>query len=130
MFSKTGTEEDNDQPSLPTPRLPKEHTWQELVQSQVKNGKLKCRTCKVYSTAVGDTVDEKTRCVCGRLARRHSFTGKPETQYQTALKWRQKQLAAVVDATIFGQMKNGARVCSHCKRPSTLQNGAGSFRSP
>lgn len=88
--------------------------WEQHVEEQVQKDKLKCRTCKAYSTTVDNTIDEEIRCVCGRLARRHSFTGKAETEYQNAQKWRPK-LAAVVDVTIYGQMKSGARVCSHLR---------------
>jgi hypothetical protein len=114
MFSNAQSKKDNVQLSLETSRLLKECTWEELVEEQVKQDKLKCRTCKAYSTTVDDTIDEKTRCVCGRLVHRHSFTGKAETELQNAQKWRPK-LAAVVDVTIYGQLKSGARVCSRLR---------------
>ncbi len=114
MFSNTQSKKDNVQLSLKTSKLPKECRWEELVEEQVKQDKLKCRTCKVYSTTIDDTIDEETLCVCGRLAHRHSFTGKAETEYKSAQKWRPK-LAAVVDVTIYGRLKSGARVCSRLR---------------
>ena len=89
---------------------PQEYTWEELVNEQLKNDKLKCRTCKAYSSTVSATTDDNTRCVCGRLAHRHSFAGEVETEFQNAQKWRPK-LSAVVDVTTYGQLKSGARVC-------------------
>ena len=115
MFSNTQNKKDNIQPSLETPRLPEEYTWEELVEQQVKKDKLKCQTCKVYSTTENNTINEKTRCVCGRLAHRHSFTGNAETKYQNAQRWR-PVLAAVVDVTTYGQLKRGARVCSRLRK--------------
>ena len=111
MFSDIQSKKDSVQLSFETSRLPKEYTWKELVEEQVREDKLKCRTCKVYSTTIDDTIDEKTRCVCGRLVRRHSFIGEAQAEYQNAQKWRPK-LAATVDVSIYGQLKSGARVRS------------------
>ncbi len=89
----------------------KKRTWKELVREQVEKGKLKGATCAVYSTKPDETVGEKTRCICGRLAREHSFIGKPKEKFRAAQKWVDS-LAASVNVTEYGQLDNGARVCS------------------
>lgn len=84
--------------------------WEKLINKEVVKGTLKGRTCKIYSAKLSSTVDRDARCVCGRLARRHSYTGDPKTEYQGSQKWK-LEFAAEVDVTIYGQLANGARVC-------------------
>lgn len=87
----------------------KETTWGILVKEQLKKETLKCLTCSVYSTRVDETVPKETICVCKRLARQHSYSGVPETQYRNRQRWEQK-FAVEVDVTVYGQRKNGSRV--------------------
>lgn len=92
-------------------RLQKKKTWKELVDEQKEKDKLKGATCHIYSDKLENGVDKDTQCICGRLARRHSFIGNPKSNYRNAKKWNSK-LAAVVDVTEYGQISNGARVSS------------------
>jgi hypothetical protein len=87
-------------------------SWEELVAEQAKKKKLVGATCPIYSKQEEDTVDQTTLCVCGRLASRHSFTGKPKEKFRKAEKWGLK-LAEAVSLTEYGQMNNGARVCNY-----------------
>lgn len=90
--------------------LPRKKTWKELVDEQKEKGKLKGATCAVYSTPIEDAVDNEKQCICGRSARRHSYTGPPKKKFINAEKWASK-LAAVVDVTEYGQTSNDVRVC-------------------
>ncbi|CAF2997434.1 unnamed protein product [Rotaria sp. Silwood2] len=105
MYLNSASSEQNALPSLGTQ---KKLTWKELVKQQADNGKLKGATCAVYSKNVDDIVDKETQCICGRLPRQHSFTGKPKPKFRNAQKWTSK-LAAIVDVTQYGQLENGAR---------------------
>ena len=121
MIATTAREENYIHSSLSVPESSKETLWQKLVKQQVKDGTLKCPTCKVYSTkSDNNTVAKETRCVCGRLARRHSYTDDPETKYQKSQKWR-PNFTAIVDVTTYGQRKNGARVYYHSGAQSNIR---------
>lgn len=113
MLSNANQKKVKIQKPSPPHRSSKEYkAWEELVEEQIKNDTLKSRTCKAYSTNEKTNISEKTRCICGRLTYRHSFTGESEIEYQNAQKWRPK-LSCVVNVTVYGQLMNGARVCSY-----------------
>lgn len=104
-------EENNIQSSCPVLEPSEDTVWKKLVKEQIVEQTLKCPTCKIYSTKTANNIAlEGTRCVCGRLARRHSYTGDPETKYQKSQKWIVK-FADIVNVTTYGQLANGARVC-------------------
>ncbi|CAF3675629.1 unnamed protein product [Rotaria sp. Silwood1] len=105
MSSNSVSSEDNVSP----PRgAKKKMTWKELVKEQADKDNLKGATCAVYSENGDDTVNKETQCICGRLARQHSFIGQPKTKFRNAQRWI-PQLAIEVDVTHYGQLENGAR---------------------
>ena len=88
----------------------KETTWTELVKEQVEKKTLKGRTCKMYSEKRNVAVSDNRKCLCGRYVRRHSYTGDPVENPQDIPKWN-SDCVAKVDVTVYGERKNGARVC-------------------
>ena len=104
-------EQCNTQPSSSPHRLSHNSRWTELVKEELRKEILKCLTCKIYSKSADNTINDETECVCGRPARRHSYDGIPEAKPQHIRKWKSNQHAAIVDVTVYGQRKNGARVC-------------------
>ena len=97
--------------SLTYPRAFKEATWRKLVEEEVEKGKLKVLKCSCYSVSNNENLDNEIKCICGRYARRHSFTGEPRTQYRTAQRWVRRFIAVEEDVTVYGQLQSGARVC-------------------
>ncbi|CAF3973191.1 unnamed protein product [Rotaria sp. Silwood1] len=83
-------------------------TWAELVKREVKNGKLKVAACAVYSKKEENNVQPNAQCICGRIAREHSFNGDPKIKFRGAQKWLPK-LTIETDVTHYGQSKSGAR---------------------
>ena len=117
MASNIRIVEDCIQPLVP--ELSKPTEWEKLVKKEVLDGTLKGRTCRIYSAAMNRSSDEETRCVCGRLARRHSYTGVPETTYQNSQRW-ESRFAVEVDLTTYGLLENGARVCYRLRTVSNM----------
>jgi hypothetical protein len=85
-------------------------SWNTIVEKEVSKGTLKVKKCSCYSTRSNQSLNDGTECICGRLPRKHSFTGEPQTKFQNAKKWK-PQLATLEDVTVYGQLRNGARVC-------------------
>jgi len=88
----------------------KQMSWNAIVEQEIRKGELKVYKCSCYSTPSNQSLNDEIKCVCGRLARKHSFTGKPKTQFQNAKKWTPK-LATLEDVTVYGELRHGARVC-------------------
>jgi hypothetical protein len=87
-------------------------SWMELVRQAVNKKKLVGSTCHLYSTK---QVDEKSitskRCLCGRLARKHSFTGEPQTDLlRTSAEWQKFEHASEAPVTVFGILQNKIKV--------------------
>jgi len=110
MSLKIQNNEDEGFSLLPNFRASKPFPWRTIVEQEIRKGKLKVRKCSCYSASTNENLNDETKCICGRLARRHSFTGEPKTEYRTAKKWVAK-LATEEDVTVYGQLRSGARVC-------------------
>lgn len=112
MFSTTQSANDDEEVLVDSSGPPTETTWHALVKHQIENGTGKCRTCQIYST---DTDTDKTdgrdiRCVCGRLVRQNCNIDVLETKFQNIQGWR-SDFTVKIDATVYGQLDNGSRVC-------------------
>jgi hypothetical protein len=111
---------------LPVKLTQKTMAWKELVEEQIKLGKLKGATCAAYSRKHNET-DNNKACVCGRLPRQHSFNGDASKNFQKAVKWVEK-MAKETEVTAYGQLKNEARVRNH--KAYTLNDCFQSIFSP
>ena len=85
-------------------------SWKDYVKDQVQNEKLKAVTCPIYSANINRISDETNKCICGRLVRKHSYTGQPVEEYRDHKCWRENIHAEEVELTIYGQLINDARV--------------------
>ncbi|CAF3395770.1 unnamed protein product [Rotaria socialis] len=83
-------------------------TWKERVERYAANDELSGITCAVYSTRDANDFNQKTKCICGRLARLHSYEGEPKKELRKSRKWG-TELAGVTPMTVYGQLSNGAR---------------------
>ncbi|CAF2077519.1 unnamed protein product [Rotaria magnacalcarata] len=83
-------------------------TWKERVEAYTANDELSGVTCAVYSTRDAKNVNQNTKCICGRLARLHSYDGDSKIQFRQSKKWV-ADLADVTPITVYGQLSNGAR---------------------
>jgi hypothetical protein len=110
MSSSSQTNKDEDPSLAPNSRTSTQISWQSLVEEQITEGKLKVRKCSCYSALELENLDDKIICICGRLAREHSFTGRVQEVYRDAAKW-QPRIACDQDVTVYGQLGKGARVC-------------------
>jgi hypothetical protein len=88
----------------------KRMSWSTIVEKEVRKGKLKVKKCSCYSTPSNRNLNVETKCICGRLAREHSFRGEPQIKFQNAKKWTPK-LATLENVTVYGELRSGARVC-------------------
>jgi hypothetical protein len=84
-------------------------SWSTIVEQEVRKGKLKVKKCPRYSTPSNRNLNDEKKCICGRLPRKHSFTGEPK--FPNAQRWTPK-LATLEDVTVYGQLSSGARVCN------------------
>ena len=115
LLSMTSNAETNENDTFPLSEnfcVVKRNRWEILVEKQVKEGHLKARKCSCYSAISEENLDADLLCICGRLARRHSFTGDAKVEYRKAQKWTSK-LTTEEDITVYGQLNNGARVCRY-----------------
>src|SRR5690348_4202934 len=96
--------------SLTTTKRAGKKTWKELVKEQYITGKLKGVTCNIYSTRSARITETKP-CLCGRLPRQHSFDGEPKTINANHRKFKPSIHAEAVPLSVYGELKNGARVC-------------------
>jgi hypothetical protein len=88
-------------------------SWENLIIHNMKNPKFKSRTCQLFnneSTAIGD---QDKLCHCGRMIRRHSYTGKP-VEFEGATdgtvdpqlpKIFSKKHSTAVEINVFGTLK-------------------------
>jgi hypothetical protein len=112
MSSSSQTNKDEDPPLAPNSRTSTQIPWQRLVEKQIRKGKLKVRKCSCYSALELENLNDKIKCICGRFAREHSFTGRVQKVYRDVAKW-QSRIACDQDVTVYGQLGlgKGARVC-------------------
>jgi len=88
-------------------------SWMELIRQSARNNELFGSTCHLYSKAqANDTrLDSKQRCLCGRLARKHSFDGTSRTELLNKSKeWGKFTHACEAPVTVFGILQNKTKV--------------------
>jgi hypothetical protein len=88
-------------------------TWEELILDRIKNNNVQSRTCKIYNRKPQVRENDSPVCPCGRLVRRHSFTGssvQSEKLNNSNPQWTHpksfKSASSIaVPLTVFGRLK-------------------------
>ena len=119
MFFTTQSAADDEEVLVDSSGLPTETTWYALVKQQVESGTWECQTCKIYSTDTDNTDGRVIRCVCGRLVHQNCYIDVPETKFQDSPRWK-SDTAVELNATVYGQLDNGTRVCYNLRSASHI----------